>query len=117
MQRLNASICITDCRHRLQGSEPGRVVLERGSFLKSIDAFDYLEFGITHKDALSMSPSTRKLLELSFLSLLDSGIPYRGKNIGCFAAGIIHDVLALGDAVSHTYTIFGYFLLTFVSIG
>lgn len=81
----------------LQGSQPGRIVANRASFLKNIDDFDYLEFGITSKDARAMSVSTRKLIELSFIALFDSGIDYRGRNVGCFASGIVHDVLGLGD--------------------
>ncbi|EIN05362.1 polyketide synthase [Punctularia strigosozonata HHB-11173 SS5] len=39
-----------------------------------------------------MALSTRKLLELSFLSLVDSGIDYRGQNVGCYMSGISHDI-------------------------
>ena len=31
-----------------------------------------------------MSVSTRKLIELSFAALLDSGIDYRNQNVGCY---------------------------------
>lgn len=34
-----------------------------------------------------MTASSRRLVELSFLALLDSGIDYRGRNVGSFAAG------------------------------
>jgi hypothetical protein len=78
----------------------GRIIAERGSFLKNLDAFDYLEFGITSKDARAMAASTRKLIELSFLALLDSGIDYRGKNVGCYASGIAFDSLSVGVPVS-----------------
>lgn len=57
---------------------------EFGTFLKQTDQIDHVELGITNKDAKSMSISTRKLIELSFLALLDSGIDYRGRNVGCF---------------------------------
>ena len=83
----------------MQGPQPGRIVAKRGTFLKDTELFDHLEFGIAQKDARAMSLSTRKLLELSFLALLDSGIQYRGKNIGCFASGITHDILSLGNMV------------------
>ena len=46
---------------------------------------------MTAKDAQLMPLSTRKLLELSFLSLQDSGIDYRGKNVGCYMSGVAHD--------------------------
>jgi len=34
-----------------------------------------------------MTASSRRLIELSFLALLDSGIDYRGRKVGSFAAG------------------------------
>ncbi|KAK0200866.1 putative polyketide synthase [Desarmillaria ectypa] len=66
------------------GKKTGSVVTKKGSFLKSIALFDPLEFGITSRDVAAMSVSTRKLIEHGFLALLDSGIDYRGQNIGCF---------------------------------
>jgi acyl transferase domain-containing protein len=58
-----------------------------GAFLKEPTRFDNLEFGIATKDALSMTASTRRLIELTFLACLDSGIDSRGKRIGVFNAG------------------------------
>ena len=75
----------------IRGSTTGRVLTDSGSFLKDIDQFDFLEFGITAKDARYMPLSTRKLVEVAFLSLQDSGIDYRGKNIGCYMSGVAHD--------------------------
>ncbi|KAJ7865579.1 hypothetical protein B0H14DRAFT_2347885, partial [Mycena olivaceomarginata] len=75
----------------LRGEALGQIIADKGSFLKNLDRFDYPEFGISSKDARSMSASTRKLIELAFLSLLDSGIDYRGKNVGSYMSGIIHD--------------------------
>lgn len=46
-----------------------------------------------------MSVSTRKLIELSFLALLDSGINYRGQQVGCYASGIPFDILTVADPV------------------
>lgn len=70
---------------RFKGRAAGQVATEYGTFLKHTDQMDHVELGITNKDARAMSVSTRKLIELSFLALLDSGIDYRGQNIGCFA--------------------------------
>lgn len=67
------------------GKDAGQVSTELGTFLKQTDQIDHVELGITSKDAKAMSVSTRKLIELSFLALLDSGIDYRGQNVGCFA--------------------------------
>ncbi|TFK49392.1 hypothetical protein OE88DRAFT_1662947 [Heliocybe sulcata] len=78
-----------------RGNALGRVVPEMGSFLKDINLFDYFEFGITGKDAHVMPVSTRKLIETTFLSLVDSGIDYRGKNVGCYMSGVAHDLFAI----------------------
>ncbi|KIJ47810.1 hypothetical protein M422DRAFT_248376 [Sphaerobolus stellatus SS14] len=80
-----------------KGTDLGHVCTEYGAFLKHTDQLDHVELGITSKDAKSMSVSTRKLIELSFLALLDSGIDYRGQNVGCFASGIVFDVLSLSE--------------------
>jgi acyl transferase domain-containing protein len=58
-----------------------------GAFLKEPTRFDNVEFGIATKDAMSMSASARRLIELSFLACLDSGIDSRGKRIGVFNVG------------------------------
>ncbi|KAI0695501.1 polyketide synthase [Cerioporus squamosus] len=79
----------------LRGHSVGKVLTGVGAFLKDVDQFDYMEFGMTARDAQLMPLSTRKLLELSFLSLQDSGIDYRGKNIGCYMAGVAHDIFAV----------------------
>lgn len=47
-----------------------------------------------------MAVSTRKLLEHSFLALLDSSIDYRGRNVGCYMSGTAFDILSVGEPVS-----------------
>jgi len=59
----------------------------RGTFLKHINRFDNIEFGIGNKDGRSLVMATRKLVELSFLAMQDAGIDYRGKKIGSFMCG------------------------------
>ncbi|KAJ7659556.1 hypothetical protein DFH06DRAFT_1402502 [Mycena polygramma] len=59
----------------------------QGSFLKTIASFDNVAFGISARDARVIPYSARRLLDLSFKALLDSGIDYRGKRIGCFMSG------------------------------
>jgi hypothetical protein len=49
---------------RLCGTALGQVLPSHGSFLKNIEAFDHLEFGVNAKDAAAMPVGTRKLLEL-----------------------------------------------------
>jgi len=59
----------------------------RGTFLKHINRFDNIEFGIGNKDGRSLVMAARKLVELSFLAMRDAGIEYRGKKIGSFMCG------------------------------
>lgn len=59
--------------------------------------FDNIEFGVAPKDARTLAPSTRKLLETSFLALLDSGIDYRTRNVGCYTSGVDWDSFGLPD--------------------
>lgn len=75
-----------------------------------------MKLGITNKDARGTPISTRKLIGLSFLALLDLVIDYRGQNVGCFAyvsgagheinaegfirSGMVFDVLSLLEPVS-----------------
>ncbi|OBZ65510.1 putative polyketide synthase 2 [Grifola frondosa] len=80
---------------RLRGDALGHIITDTGAFLKEIERFDYLEFGVTSKDARLMPLSTRKLIETTFVSLIDSGIDYRGKNIGCYMAGVAHDMFSV----------------------
>lgn len=65
-----------------------------GCFLKNAQLFDNVEFGVSAKDAIAMTASTRRQIELSFLALLDSGIDYRGRKVGSFAAGTNTEALA-----------------------
>ncbi|OJA18266.1 hypothetical protein AZE42_05820 [Rhizopogon vesiculosus] len=75
----------------VEGVNVGEVAVTHGAFLKDLDLFDHIEFGISSKDARMMVIGTRKLIELSFLALVDSGMDYRGKNIGAYMASVAHD--------------------------
>ncbi|KAF9016931.1 polyketide synthase [Hymenopellis radicata] len=81
-----------------QGSHLGQVFPEAACFLKNIHLFDHFEFGISSKDAVSMGVGTRKLLEHSFLALLDSGIDSRSKNVGAYTSAVAFDLLSASDA-------------------
>ncbi|KAJ7464985.1 putative polyketide synthase [Mycena galericulata] len=81
-----------------KGPNLGQVVTDSGSFLKDIFLFDPAEFGITSKDAKAMAVGTRKLIETAFLALLDSGIDYRGRNVGCYMSAVAFDTLSMPDA-------------------
>nr|WGJ61595.1 SHPKS2 polyketide synthase 2 [Sanghuangporus sanghuang] len=75
-----------------QGSNLGQILTDTGAFLKNLAFFDYLEFGVSMKVARAMAVGSRKLLEQSFLALLDSGIDYRGRNVGCFMSSVDFDI-------------------------
>ncbi|KAJ7853619.1 thiolase-like protein [Mycena leptocephala] len=60
----------------------------KGAFLKNHDGLDTVAFGIGAKDARVMPFTGRRLMELSFEALLDSGIDYRKKKVGCFMSGV-----------------------------
>ncbi|KAJ6463074.1 hypothetical protein DFH09DRAFT_1295961, partial [Mycena vulgaris] len=59
----------------------------RGTFLKNATSFDNISLGISTRDARVIPYSARRLLDLSFQAVLDSGIESRGRNIGCFMSG------------------------------
>ncbi|KAJ6464059.1 hypothetical protein C8R45DRAFT_1175371 [Mycena sanguinolenta] len=80
------------------GPNLGQTITSTGSFLKDISLFDPTEFGITAKDAKAMAVGTRKLIETTFLALLDSGIDYRGRNVGCYMSAVSFDALTIGSA-------------------
>ncbi|KAJ7661572.1 thiolase-like protein [Mycena polygramma] len=74
-------------RSSWKGQGLGQIAVTRGSFLKDIESFDHVEFGISSRDARAMTLVTKKLLETSFLALLDSGIDYRKQMVGCYMSG------------------------------
>ncbi|KAF5345622.1 hypothetical protein D9758_015137 [Tetrapyrgos nigripes] len=79
------------------GPNVGKISTQKGSFLKDIELFDNVEFGVSLKDARAMAPATRKVLEHSFLALYDSGIDYRAQNVGCPNAGSTYDILTVAE--------------------
>ncbi|KJA25964.1 polyketide synthase [Hypholoma sublateritium FD-334 SS-4] len=82
---------------RWHGQGLGRTITQKGSFLKDVTLFDHVEFGITSKDAKNMSLGTRKLVEHAFLALLDSGINYRGRNVGCYMSATAFDIHGVSE--------------------
>ncbi|KAF7374106.1 Polyketide synthase [Mycena sanguinolenta] len=81
-----------------QGSHLGQVLPQEACFLKDINLFDHFEFGISSKDAASIGVATRKLVEHSFLALLDSGIDSRSRNVGTYTSAVAFDLLSAADA-------------------
>ncbi|KAJ3806573.1 hypothetical protein EV368DRAFT_25567, partial [Lentinula lateritia] len=80
-----------------RGSNLGQIITENGTFLKHVDAFDNVEFGVSGKDVRAMAPSTRKILEHCFLALYDSGINYRGREM-CFTAGSMSEITSVTES-------------------
>ncbi|KAJ6555310.1 beta-ketoacyl synthase [Mycena vulgaris] len=80
-----------------KGFNLGQISTEMGSFLKDIDLFDNVEFGVSGKDARAMAASTRKLIETCFLALADSGIDYRSQNVGCFVSGTMYELATVSE--------------------
>ena len=87
----------------MKGRAIGQVLADSGAFLKNVDLFDHMEFGVTSKDARVMPLSTRKLIETTFLSLCDSGIDYRGRNVGCYMSGVAHDTFSVSGHVGEVF--------------
>lgn len=105
MRSLSLRICQPSSingESRFEGVNIGEVGATHGAFLKHSDLFDHIEFGISSKDARMMAVGTRKLIELSFLALLDSGMDYRGKNIGAYMASVAHDAWMISGEVDDT---------------
>ncbi|THU95611.1 hypothetical protein K435DRAFT_859397 [Dendrothele bispora CBS 962.96] len=79
------------------GPNTGQISTQNGSFLKDIELFDNVEFGVSLKDARAMAAGTRKVIEHSFLALYDSGIDYRTQNVGCFNTGSFYDITTVAE--------------------
>lgn len=68
----------------------------RGGFLEQIDGFDAALFGISNKEALSLDPQQRMLLEVSWEALEHAGIPpdsLRHSKMGVFTGIGIDDYI------------------------
>lgn len=76
----------------------GKIATRRGGFLRGIDGFDPLFFGISPGEARHMDPQQRLMLELAWEALADAGIPpssLRGRSIGVFIGAMWTDYAAV----------------------
>ena len=81
-----------DIHGSYRASQDKRFVNKRkffANFIDNIDDFDHEFFGISPKEAMSMDPQQRILLELAFQALDSSGylnghVRESGDNVGCF---------------------------------
>ncbi|HBJ36746.1 MAG TPA: hypothetical protein DDZ51_18720, partial [Planctomycetaceae bacterium] len=82
--------------HADQSKQPGRVTFNGGGFLSEIDRFDPKFFEITHREARSMDPQQRLMLEIASEALENAGVlpeQWFGRCGGVFAGICSSDYL------------------------
>ncbi|KAJ6492316.1 thiolase-like protein [Mycena sanguinolenta] len=112
-----AIVCVFSSARLDRLTEPGRYLgpgigllsAKYGSFLKHPDLFDNAEFGVSNRDARAMAPATRLLIEQCFLALLDSGIEFRNKCVGCYVSANLADISNAGLGKPDEYELRGSF--------
>ncbi|KAL4866681.1 hypothetical protein BDV12DRAFT_198902 [Aspergillus spectabilis] len=85
----------TDSFYHPTPGRPGSFYTEGGCFLKSdVQKFDHTFFGINPKEAMSMDPAQRKLLEVVYEAFESSGTSLHriaGSTTGCFIGNFGYD--------------------------
>src|SRR3954454_9543335 len=69
------------------GDAPGKIVTRSGGFLDDIEGFDYSFFGMSRREAISLDPQHRLLLEVGWEALEHAGQPREaiaGSSTGVF---------------------------------
>jgi acyl transferase domain-containing protein/NADPH:quinone reductase-like Zn-dependent oxidoreductase/SAM-dependent methyltransferase len=87
-------LCAGTCA--LEPTPPDRMRPARlGGYMRDIDTFDPLLFGISPAEAAIMDPQQRKLIEVAFECMQDAGIELHGTNTGVFVGAGMTDHAAL----------------------
>ncbi|MDF0530312.1 SDR family NAD(P)-dependent oxidoreductase [Tsukamurella sp. 8F] len=85
-------------------SAPGRMYTRHAAFVDSpLEQFDPDFFGISRREAASLDPQQRRLLQVAWDALDDAGIAGKvaGRSVGTFMGGFTNDN-AVGKASSHS---------------
>ncbi|MDJ0841257.1 MAG: polyketide synthase, partial [Acidobacteriota bacterium] len=83
-----------DRYHREEKGVPGTIYTRKGGFLDNIDCFDPSFFNISPKEAASMDPQQRMVLEVAWEALENAGIDAAnlvGSQTGVFLGQVMND--------------------------
>lgn len=88
--------------------KPGRMNAKKGGYISNIKAFDAAFFNISPKEAESIDPQQRLMLELTWEALEDAGIlpeDIKGSSTGVFVGSCSNDfsTMVFGHDANHPY--------------
>jgi len=88
--------------------KPGKMNAKKGGYISNIKAFDAAFFNISPKEAESIDPQQRLMLELTWEALEDAGIlpgSIKGSDTGVFVGSCSNDfsTMVFGNDANHPY--------------